>query len=93
MRKIICYYRESSEPNMSTVHLEDAETSVCLYLTDDQKSALTFLDTGGPVAPAQGPVAPAQGPVSSTVIDELIALKKAGFSSAEIMELKQSQLI
>jgi len=83
MRKIICYYRESSEPNMSTVHLEDAETSVCLYLTDDQKSALTFLDTGGP----------AQGPVSSTVIDELIALKKAGFSSAEIMELKQSQLI
>lgn len=81
MKRVIMYYKDSSTPNMSSVHLEDAETSACLYVTEDQKHLLKFVEDNEPTSS------------TNTKTEELIALKKGGFTADEIIELKQSKLL
>tara|TARA_R110000851_G_C13101976_1_gene568677 strand:- start:2589 stop:2855 length:267 start_codon:yes stop_codon:yes gene_type:complete len=88
MKKIICYFSEEN----NCVLLNEEPGAMSMYLTADQVTAvLKRPDFDG--LPMSITKEPAQGPMSSTMIEELIALKKAGFTSAEIIELKQSKLL
>lgn len=75
--------------------LNEEPGAMSMYLTTEQVAAVLKrpdLDE----LPSPGPmtlVPPNQGIVSSTHVDELIALKKGGFTATEIIELKQSKLI
>lgn len=90
MKKCIAYFKDSAEPNMSSLHIEDAETSMMMYITDDQKHLVKFIDEDKAEA-REDKATPSQSLSLNT--DELIALKKGGFTAAEIIELKQSKLI
>lgn len=87
MKKCICYYKESDQPNMSSVHMENAETSMCMYISDSDKHVIEFLDE----SVIENEIKPELPVVDIT--SELIALRKAGFTASEIIELKQSKLI
>ena len=87
MRKCIAYYKESKDANMSSIHMENAESSMCMYLTDDQKHLVEFADKSPSIDE------PIIAPIFINQVEELIALKKTGFSASEIIELKQSKLI
>jgi hypothetical protein len=91
MKKIICYFSEEN----SQVLLNDEPGAIGMYLTPEQIAAIKERPDLDEPKEMPGPVEPQplQGIVSSTIIDELIALKKGGFTSAEIIELKQSQLL
>tara|TARA_R110002153_G_scaffold195163_2_gene348560 strand:+ start:84 stop:338 length:255 start_codon:yes stop_codon:yes gene_type:complete len=84
MKKIICYYSEEN----NCVLLNEEPGAMSMYLTPEQAASI-LKRADFDESPQPGPIA--QG--SSAQVDELIALKKGGFTAAEIIELKQSQLL
>lgn len=90
MKKIICFFSEEN----NQVVLNEEPGAMSMYLTPEQAAAILKrpeLDA----LPLPGPIVqePTPGIVSSTNVNELIALKKGGFTATEIIELKQSKLI
>ena len=40
MKKCICYYKESDSADMSSIHFENTESSVCIYILDNGRFQL-----------------------------------------------------
>lgn len=85
MKKVIVYLDESAEPNQSALYLDKAKLSPCWFLPKESLPGLNYLEDAEPTKQELNTM--------PLITEELIMLKKAGFTAQEIIELKQSKLI
>jgi len=89
MKKIICFFSEEN----NSVLLNEEPGAMSMYLTPEQSAAILKRPDLDADEPKTEPYAQAWTPAPASSTEELIALKKGGFTASEIIELKQSKLL